>query len=128
MNSAAQSPGGIALSGFLVSSLAALLLSRASSRTSMGMDRSSGVQKFHVRPTSRLGGVAIVLGVTLSSLVQFVPYLYSRIRCCDDGLAEYFAPYREHELLQDFAARLPPAAARPPSAGDSDSAPSHHGI
>jgi UDP-N-acetylmuramyl pentapeptide phosphotransferase/UDP-N-acetylglucosamine-1-phosphate transferase len=69
MNSAVNSPGGIALSGFLVSSLAALLLSRASTKTSMGMDRSTGVQKFHVRPTSRLGGVAIVLGVFAGVLI-----------------------------------------------------------
>ena len=69
MNSAVHSPGGISLSGFLVSSLAALLLSRASTKTSMGMDRSTGVQKFHVRPTSRLGGVAIVLGVFAGVLI-----------------------------------------------------------
>lgn len=31
-------------------------------------------------------------------------------RCCDADLDDYFAPYREHELLKAFKARLPPAA------------------
>jgi len=31
-------------------------------------------------------------------------------RCCDDGLVEYFAPYRDHELLDAYRNRLPPAA------------------
>ena len=36
---------------------------------SLGHDRAKGVQKFHVRPTSRLGGVAIALGLTTSGLL-----------------------------------------------------------
>jgi len=63
MSDELSSAGVIALSGFLVSVLAALILSRASVLTSMGLDRATGVQKFHVRPTSRLGGVAIGLGI-----------------------------------------------------------------
>jgi UDP-N-acetylmuramyl pentapeptide phosphotransferase/UDP-N-acetylglucosamine-1-phosphate transferase len=63
MSDALSSAGAVALSGFLVSLLAALLLSRASAFTSMGLDSATGVQKFHVRPTSRLGGLAIGLGV-----------------------------------------------------------------
>ena len=70
MNEDLHSSGGVALSGFLVSALAAWLLSRASVKTSMGMDRATGVQKFHVRPTSRLGGVAIVLGVFTGVLLS----------------------------------------------------------
>ncbi len=32
-------------------------------------------------------------------------------RCCNDGdVADYFAPYRNDERLQDFLSRLPPAA------------------
>jgi UDP-N-acetylmuramyl pentapeptide phosphotransferase/UDP-N-acetylglucosamine-1-phosphate transferase len=63
MSETLGSAGAIALSGFLVSSFAALVLSRASVLTSMGLDRAAGVQKFHVRPTSRLGGVAIGFGI-----------------------------------------------------------------
>jgi len=64
-------PGGaVALCGFLVSGFAAFLLSRVSVKASLGMDRSAGVQKFHVRPTSRLGGVAIVLGVFAGVLLS----------------------------------------------------------
>ena len=69
MNDTLSSASAIALSGFLVSLLAALILSRASVLTSMGLDRATGVQKFHVRPTSRLGGIAIGLGIG-SCLVQ----------------------------------------------------------
>jgi UDP-N-acetylmuramyl pentapeptide phosphotransferase/UDP-N-acetylglucosamine-1-phosphate transferase len=64
-------PGGaVALCGFLVSGLAAFFLSRASINASLGIDRATGVQKFHVRPTSRLGGVAIVLGVFAGVLLS----------------------------------------------------------
>ena len=62
--------GAVALWGFLVSGLAAFLLSRVSANASLGMDRETGVQKFHVRPTSRLGGVAIVLGVFAGVLIS----------------------------------------------------------
>jgi len=56
--------------------LAALLLSRASVLTSMGLDRATGVQKFHVRPTSRLGGVAIGFGICagLAQLDESTPF------------------------------------------------------
>jgi UDP-N-acetylmuramyl pentapeptide phosphotransferase/UDP-N-acetylglucosamine-1-phosphate transferase len=54
----------VALVGFLVASIAAWLLSRISEKSSVGIDRATGIQKFHVRPTSRLGGVAVVLGIS----------------------------------------------------------------
>lgn len=63
MSDGPHSVSEVALSGFLVASLVAWLLSHVSVNTSLGIDGATGVQKFHVRPTSRLGGVAIVLGV-----------------------------------------------------------------
>jgi len=52
----------IALSGFLVALSVAIFVSRVPNRAEIGLDRDSGVQKFHVRPTSRLGGLAIAAG------------------------------------------------------------------
>ena len=55
--------------GFVISFLMSLSLSRSSNLAKLGMDRFGGVQKFHVRPTSRLGGLAIFLGVSVSVLM-----------------------------------------------------------
>jgi UDP-N-acetylmuramyl pentapeptide phosphotransferase/UDP-N-acetylglucosamine-1-phosphate transferase len=57
------------LIGFVVSVIATWLLCRLSKLLSIGHDISHGVQKFHVNPTSRLGGVAIFLGFAFSGLV-----------------------------------------------------------
>jgi UDP-N-acetylmuramyl pentapeptide phosphotransferase/UDP-N-acetylglucosamine-1-phosphate transferase len=38
----------------------------------LGQDSANGVQKFHVRPTSRLGGVSIALGLVISGLLPFL--------------------------------------------------------
>lgn len=54
--------------GFVVTAIAAWLLCRLSYMFSIGRDSTFGVQKFHVNPTSRLGGIAIFLGLALSGL------------------------------------------------------------
>jgi UDP-GlcNAc:undecaprenyl-phosphate GlcNAc-1-phosphate transferase len=54
------------LLGFVVTVLATWLLCRLTRVLSIGHDSSEGVQKFHVNPTSRLGGVAIFLGLAAS--------------------------------------------------------------
>ncbi len=56
------------LLGFGVTVIATWLLCRLSKLLSIGHDSTLGVQKFHVNPTSRLGGVAIFSGLTFSGL------------------------------------------------------------
>jgi UDP-N-acetylmuramyl pentapeptide phosphotransferase/UDP-N-acetylglucosamine-1-phosphate transferase len=56
------------LLGFGVTVIATMFLCRLSKVLSIGQDSSQGVQKFHVNPTSRLGGVAIFLGLAVSGL------------------------------------------------------------
>ena len=56
------------LLGFGVTVIATLLICRLSKVMSVGHDSAHGVQKFHVNPTSRLGGVAIFLGLAVSGL------------------------------------------------------------
>lgn len=52
---------------FIVSFLATLFIVRVSHRHSAAADRDlSGVQKFHVRPVPRIGGVGILLGCCLA--------------------------------------------------------------
>ena len=51
------------LLGFGVTVIATLLICRLSKVMSVGHDSAHGVQKFHVNPTSRLGGVAIFWGL-----------------------------------------------------------------
>ena len=57
------------LAGFTVSVISTLLLCRLSKVLSFGHDSVVGVQKFHVTPTSRLGGVAIFLGFAFAGVV-----------------------------------------------------------
>jgi UDP-N-acetylmuramyl pentapeptide phosphotransferase/UDP-N-acetylglucosamine-1-phosphate transferase len=56
------------LLGFGVTAVSTWLLCNLSKVLSIGQDKSTGVQKFHVNPTSRLGGVAIFLGLAISGL------------------------------------------------------------
>lgn len=35
---------------------------------------------------------------------------HALMKCCEPDLAEYFAPYRDNELLREFRSRLPPDA------------------
>lgn len=56
------------LLGFGVTVIVTWLLCRLSKVLTIGHDSAQGVQKFHVNPTSRLGGVAIILGLSVSSL------------------------------------------------------------
>ena len=57
------------LLGFGVTLFTTWLLCRLSKTVSIGHDSAQGVQKFHVNPTSRLGGVAIFFGLAVSGLV-----------------------------------------------------------
>jgi UDP-N-acetylmuramyl pentapeptide phosphotransferase/UDP-N-acetylglucosamine-1-phosphate transferase len=56
------------LLGFIVTVVATWLICSLSKKLSIGHDSNEGVQKFHVNPTSRLGGVAIFLGFAVSGL------------------------------------------------------------
>ena len=51
------------LGSFLAALLSTFALCHAGQSFSFGHDRAEGVQKFHVKPTSRLGGLAIALGL-----------------------------------------------------------------
>ena len=58
------------LVGFGVTLMATWLVCRFSKVLSIGHDSAKGVQKFHVNPTSRLGGTAIFLGLAISGLAM----------------------------------------------------------
>ena len=69
------------LLGFGVTVIATWLICRFSKVLSIGHDSAEGVQKFHVNPTSRLGGVAIFLGLAVSgqsvlSIAEFQHYSF----------------------------------------------------
>jgi UDP-N-acetylmuramyl pentapeptide phosphotransferase/UDP-N-acetylglucosamine-1-phosphate transferase len=65
------------LLGFVVTAIATRLLCRLSKVLSIGYDSPQGVQKFHVAPTSRLGGFAIFLGLFVSGLaVSDIPEIH----------------------------------------------------
>jgi UDP-GlcNAc:undecaprenyl-phosphate GlcNAc-1-phosphate transferase len=59
---------GPVLLGFVVTVVATWLLCRLTKVLIIGHDSNVGVQKFHVNQTSRLGGVAIFLGLSVSGL------------------------------------------------------------
>ncbi len=70
------------LSGFLATFFLTLMLCKLTKLQQWGYDREYGVQKFHVRPTSRLGGVAIAIGLVISglfSLGRIEDPLYSEV-------------------------------------------------
>ena len=56
------------LFGFVVTFISTWLICKSSKVLSIGHDSAEGVQKFHVNPTSRLGGIAIFLGLAVSGL------------------------------------------------------------
>jgi hypothetical protein len=60
----------IIIAGFGVSFLTAALIFWTTAKTSFGIDYSNGIQKFHVKRTSRLGGIAIMLGLLVGALMS----------------------------------------------------------
>jgi len=58
------------LLGFVVTVVATWILCRLTKVLSIGHDSNEGVQKFHVNPTSRLGGIAIFLGLAASGMAE----------------------------------------------------------
>jgi UDP-N-acetylmuramyl pentapeptide phosphotransferase/UDP-N-acetylglucosamine-1-phosphate transferase len=69
------------LLGFAVTVIATWLICRLSKVLSIGHDSDQGVQKFHDTTTSRLGGVAIFLGlavsgITVSGVTEFHNYSF----------------------------------------------------
>jgi UDP-N-acetylmuramyl pentapeptide phosphotransferase/UDP-N-acetylglucosamine-1-phosphate transferase len=58
------------LLGFGVTVIATWILCLLSKVLSIGHDSAKGVQKFHVNPTSRLGGAAIFIGLAVSGLAE----------------------------------------------------------
>lgn len=57
--------------GFVATFLATWILCKMSHVFRLGHDSAKGVQKFHVKPTSRLGGVAIAFGFVASAFLTF---------------------------------------------------------
>lgn len=57
--------------GFSVTLVCTWILCKISHYSWVGHDISSGVQKFHVKPTSRLGGVAIALGLLMAVVLPY---------------------------------------------------------
>ena len=53
----------VLLGSFLAAGLSTWVLRHVGHAFSFGQDRTEGVQKFHVKPTSRLGGVSIAMGL-----------------------------------------------------------------
>ena len=58
------------LAAFGATFIATWVLCRVSQSSPLGHDKAHGVQKFHVRPTSRLGGLALAAGLTVALLSQ----------------------------------------------------------
>ena len=56
------------LFGFGVTVISTWLICRLSKGISIGQDSAQGIQKFHINPTSRLGGISIFLGLAASGL------------------------------------------------------------
>ena len=56
---------------FLISFTCNGAIAVLSCRTSFGLDRELGVQKFHTAPTSRLGGVGVFLGLIIGLVLLF---------------------------------------------------------
>jgi UDP-N-acetylmuramyl pentapeptide phosphotransferase/UDP-N-acetylglucosamine-1-phosphate transferase len=102
MSDELHSAGAITLAGFLIASMAAWILSRMSDKSSVGIDRASGVQKFHVRPTSRLGGVAIVFGIFAGVCVSNDALSWSLMLCA--------IPVFAGGLVEDVTHRVGPNA------------------
>lgn len=69
------------LLGFVVTVVTTWLVCNLSKILSIGRDSAQGVQKFHVNPTSRLGGIAIFLGlassvIAISEVAEFHHYSF----------------------------------------------------
>jgi UDP-N-acetylmuramyl pentapeptide phosphotransferase/UDP-N-acetylglucosamine-1-phosphate transferase len=84
------------LLGFFVTGIATWLLCQLSNVMSLGHDSAQGVQKFHVKPTSRLGGIAIFFGLAISG--QAMSGLDSHF-VENHGLSEEFHHYSFWFLL-----------------------------
>ena len=56
---------------FLVSLVLTGLIATMSRKVFIGLDKESGVQKFHTSPTSRLGGLGIFLGLIVGLVTHF---------------------------------------------------------
>ena len=96
------------LVGFLAAWLSALALCHAGHAFSFGYDRAEGVQKFHVKPTSRLGGIAIALGLCAGAgaLALLAPNSDATVHTLWFLLAS--APVWLGGLLEDLTHRVGP--------------------
>ncbi len=99
----------VLLGTFLVACLSTWALCHVSYAFSFGRDLAEGVQKFHVKPTSRLGGVAIALSLCtgagalalLAPKLDFTEYTIWFLLAC--------APVFLGGLLEDLTHRVGPA-------------------
>ena len=96
------------LGSFLAAWLSTWALCHAGQAFSFGHDRAEGVQKFHVKPTSRLGGVAIALGLCTGAgaLAMLAPNSDSTVHTQWFLLA--CAPVWLGGLLEDLTHRVGP--------------------
>ncbi len=62
----------VLLTAFMAGFLATMGLIRLHRRMGLGMDAAPGVQKFHDRPVSRVGGVGVALGLVAAALVLWL--------------------------------------------------------
>lgn len=97
------------LGAFLAAWLSTWALCHAGYVFSFGHDRPEGVQKFHVKPTSRLGGVAIALGLCTGAgvLALLLPNSDATLYTLWFLLA--CAPVWLGGLLEDLTHRVGPA-------------------
>ena len=96
------------LGSFLAALLSTLALRQASHAFSFGHDLAEGVQKFHFTPTSRLGGVAIAVGLCTGAgaLALLAPYSDFTVHTLWFLLA--CAPVWLGGLLEDLTHRVGP--------------------
>jgi len=90
----------IVIAGFGVSFLIALLIFWTTAKTSFGIDYANGIQKFHVQRTSRLGGVAIMLGLLVGVLISGDRLGLSLVVCS--------APVFASGLIEDLTNKVGP--------------------
>jgi UDP-GlcNAc:undecaprenyl-phosphate GlcNAc-1-phosphate transferase len=98
----------VLLGSFLAAMLSTWALIHVSYAFSFGYDRAKGVQKFHVKPTSRLGGVAIAVGLCSGAcvLVYLTPNSDFTVHSLWFLLAS--APVWLGGLLEDLTHRVGP--------------------
>jgi UDP-N-acetylmuramyl pentapeptide phosphotransferase/UDP-N-acetylglucosamine-1-phosphate transferase len=98
----------ILLGSFLATWLSTFAFCRSVHAFSFGHDRAEGVQKFHVKPTSRLGGVAIAFGLCTGAGFQALLAPNSDLTFYSLWFLLCSAPVWLGGLLEDLTHRVGP--------------------